>query len=68
MSASIVTTRYLYRRVKGRLDSSDKDIQSSCEKVKGENQGISKFEYFGIFVVIPFICIVTQFILFPIFL
>ena len=43
MSASIVTTRYLYRRVKGRLDSSDKDIQSSCEKVKGENQGISKF-------------------------
>ena len=44
---------------------SDKDIQSSWEN-QGENQGISKFEYFGIFVVIPFICIVTQFILFPI--
>ena len=39
-------------------------IYNQVEKVKGENQGISKFEYFGIFVVIPFICIVTQFICF----
>ncbi|RVW95278.1 hypothetical protein CK203_034235 [Vitis vinifera] len=30
-------------------------IYNQVEKVKGENQGISKFEYFGIFVVIPFI-------------